>query len=79
MDNPDRLDYIIANRNGLDKETLMRYAKQGQEAVEIDEEECKKYAPKAKIITAQLTHHLKRQHLIRHDEIKLAQTLLKLA
>lgn len=73
-----RIDYMIANSNGLEKEILDIYKEEGQNPVEIDEKECFKIAPKLKIIKTTLaTYHLK-EHLLRHDPQTLAEAICEL-
>jgi uncharacterized cofD-like protein len=73
----NRLDYIIANKNGLDKEIVDLYKDAGQEIVKIDEMACGKLAPKAKVIRLNLGEYLKKDHLLRHNSMILADTILK--
>lgn len=77
LDSPKRLNYIIANENHLDKEILKIYKGEGQNPVEIDEEEIKKIAPKAKIIRAGISKYFRKDHLLRHDPDKLALAILR--
>lgn len=77
LDSPERLNYIIANENHLDKEILKIYKAEGQNPVEIDDEEIRKIAPKAKIIRAGISKYFKKDHLLRHDPQKLALTILR--
>lgn len=74
----DRLDFLVCNKNHLNKEVLEAYKKAGQEPVEIDKEKCLKVAPKVKIIEGQFAQYLKEEHLLRHDSHKLASTILKI-
>lgn len=74
-----KIDYIVANSNGLDSEILKVYKKDKQQPVEIDEEVCHKIAPKTKIIKEPLAIYHIREHLFRHDPEKLAKVLLKIA
>src|SRR3989344_9482628 len=53
----DRVDFIVANDNHIDPEIEKLYAKEGQKIVNIDEEECKKLSPKAKIIKTPLAKY----------------------
>lgn len=75
----NRINYMIVNSNGLDPEILKVYKKDRQEPVKIDEESCKKIAPKLKIIKKPLAVYHIREHLFRHDAEKLAQTILELS
>lgn len=77
LDDPNRIDFIIANTNGLNSEVLKLYAADGQEPVKLDEDECKKVAPQAKIIKLQLAKYYPKVHLLRHDPEILAENILK--
>ena len=72
----NRLDYLIANKNYIDKEILEIYKKVGQDLVELDEKVCKKLAPKAKIVKANLARYMRKQHFFRHNPEKLASIIL---
>jgi len=73
-----KIDYMIANSNGLDSEILKVYKKDKQQPVKIDEAECRKIAPNIKIIERPLAVYHIREHLFRHDSEKLAKTILDL-
>lgn len=73
-----RINYIVANSNGLDPEVLSIYKKVGQSVVKIDEETCKTLSPDIKIIKSQLGIYHIREHLFRHDPELLATTILEL-
>jgi len=77
LGDPQRLNYIVANKNGLDKEIVKLYKDAGQEIVEIDEAACMKLSPKAKIIKVKLGEYLKKDHLLRHNSEKLALSVLR--
>jgi len=77
--NHSRIDYLIVNQNHFDERLLEFYLNQGQKPIKIDEEECAKLAPGMKIISRNLVTYDHRAHLLRHDSIKLAQTILGLA
>lgn len=74
-----RVNYLIANQNGLDPEILEIYKNDGQIPVSVDEEECYRIAPNLKIISKPLAYYHREAHLLRHDPIPLAQTVLSLA
>lgn len=74
----DKIDFIIANDNSIDPEIEKVYAKEGQKTVNLNEDECKKLAPNAKFIKARLAKYSPKEHLLRHDPAKLAETLLGL-
>lgn len=78
LEDKGRINYMIANSNGLDPEVLRIYKKEGQNVVKIDEEECKKLSPEIQIVKSQLAAYLVREHLFRHDPEKLANTILEL-
>lgn len=73
-----KIEYLIANLNGLDPEILRVYKKDRQKPVEIDEPNCKKLVPQIRIIEKSLAVYHIREHLFRHDPQKLAQTILGL-
>lgn len=76
LDTPDRLNYILADDSTLDKEILEVYKEEGQNLVEVDEENILKLEPKAKIIRKPISRYLKKEHLLRHDPMKLAEEIL---
>ncbi len=73
-----RIDFVIANSNGLDAEILKVYKKDRQKPVDIDAPECKKIAPETKIVQKHLAIYHPREHLFRHDPSELATTILGL-
>ncbi len=78
LGNADRIDYVLANDNSITSEIEQLYAKEGQKIVKLDEDECQKLAPKAKIVKASLAKYSPKEHLLRHDPDKLAEALLSL-
>lgn len=78
LGNADRVDYVLTNDNSITPEIEELYAKEGQKVVKLDEDDCKKLAPKAKIIKAPLAKYSPKEHLLRHDPDKLAEALLNL-
>ena len=78
LEDNNRIDYIIANENGLNKEILDIYEKDGQEPVNVDEAECLKLAPNIKIKKSALAVYHVREHLFRHDPHLLATSILNL-
>lgn len=76
LGNSNKIDVMIANCNGLDSEVLKVYKKDRQQAVKVDEAECKKIAPGIKIIQKPLAVYHVREHLFRHDPQILAKTIL---
>lgn len=77
LQDANRVDYIIASNNHLEKEILDIYMTEDQEPVAIDEENCKAIAPKAEIIKGPLAKYLYKEHLLRHDSRKLALEILR--
>lgn len=78
LEDKDRINYIIANTNGLNDEILDIYEKEGQEPVKIDEETCLSLSPKIKIRKASMAVYHVREHLLRHDPQLLATTILEI-
>lgn len=75
----NKINIMIVNENGLDREVLKVYKKDRQKPVEVDEEICKKIAPHLKIIKKPLAVYNAREHLFRHDPQKLAKVILELS
>lgn len=73
-----RIDFVIANTNGLDAEILEVYKKDKQKPVEIDLEFCHKIAPDTQIIKKHLAVYHVREHLFRHEPKELASSILDL-
>lgn len=73
-----RLNFVIANTGKFDKETINLYEGEGKRAVVLDESVCKKMAPKVKIVKGTFWEYLKSAHLLRHDPLTLAESILKL-
>jgi len=78
LEDKGRINYIVANSNGLEKEILSIYEKEGQEPVKIDAEVCKSLSPNIKIVKSHLAVYHIREHLLRHDPEELAITVLNL-
>lgn len=78
LDDKDRINYLIVNTNRLSREILRVYKKDKQSPVELDIENCLKIAPNLKIIKTPLAIYHIKEHLLRHDPGKLAQTILEL-
>lgn len=78
LESADRINYVVANSNGLDPEILKIYEKEGQEPVKIDETVCKSLAKDTKIVKSHLAVYHMRDHLLRHDPLALATTILEL-
>lgn len=78
LGNGERVDFVLANDNSIDPEIEKLYAKEGQKIVRVDEGECSKLTPNAKIIKTPLAKYSPKEHLLRHDPDKLAKALLAL-
>ncbi len=78
LESQDRINYIIANTNGLNEEVLSIYEKEGQEVVNVDEEAVLALSPSIKIRKAPLAVYHVREHLLRHDPMLLATNILEL-
>lgn len=78
LDLSNRIDYLIANNNHLDPEILKIYKEEGQNLVEVDEDKIKKMEPKLKLIKKSVSIYMKKEHLLRHDPIKLAESILEI-
>jgi uncharacterized cofD-like protein len=73
-----RLDFVLANKNSLDKEIIDIYKKDNQELVRVDSKMIKKLDSKIKVIQKPIASYIKKQHLLRHDPKKLAKAILEL-
>ena len=78
LEDKGRINYIIANSNGLEAEILKIYEKEGQEPVNIDENTCLKLSPNIEIKKSHLAVYHMREHLLRHDPQALATAVLEL-
>jgi len=78
LDNPERLDYLIVDNTPFTSEVVNIYKGEGQELVAIDDEECKKVAPNIRLVKAKVAKYLKKEHLLRHDLVKLSEAVLKI-
>ncbi|MDP3918095.1 MAG: YvcK family protein [Candidatus Woesebacteria bacterium] len=78
LDLPGRLNYMIVNDNHLDPEILSLYKEEGQNLVEIDEDKIKEMELSLKIIRKPVSIYLKKEHLLRHDSLKLAEAILEI-
>lgn len=78
LGNKKKIDFMVANSNGLDKEVLKVYKKDRQKPVEVDVEACQKLSTNTRIIKAPLAVYHIREHLFRHDPQKLASLVLGL-
>jgi len=78
LDVPDRLQYMLVDNNNLDPQILSIYKTEGQKIVNVDEENIKKMEPNLKIIRKSVSVYLKKEHLLRHDSIKLAKAILEI-
>lgn len=78
LDLPGRLNYLIVNENRLDPEILKIYKGEGQNLVKVDDKKILQIAPKLKIVREDISIYHKKEHLLRHDPIKLSKTILDL-
>lgn len=78
LEDKGRINYLLANSNGLEEEVLTIYEKEGQEPVKVDEESCRSLSPDIKIIKSDLAIYHLREHLFRHDSDRLASAILAL-
>ncbi|OGE38227.1 hypothetical protein A3D79_02980 [Candidatus Daviesbacteria bacterium RIFCSPHIGHO2_02_FULL_39_8] len=76
LEDHDRINYLLVNSNTISSQVLKAYKKEGKEPVKLDEDVCKKLAPKIKIIKKSLASYYLREHLLRHDPQKLAEAIL---
>jgi len=74
----NRLDYVIVNNTRINSEILNIYKAEGQELIKFDEERCRSVVPKTKIVKTKLVKYLAKEHLLRHDSERLANTILSL-
>jgi uncharacterized cofD-like protein len=79
LEDPDKIEFMLVNSNGLDPEVLSSYKKEGKIPVKVDREICLKIAPNIKIIEKPLAVYLLREHLLRHSPEKLAQAILRIS
>lgn len=75
---PERINYFVVNKSKFNKEIIDVYKEEGQHLVEIDEKECFKISPQTKILKSDIARYLKVEHLLRHDPVKLAKSILKI-
>lgn len=78
LEDNNRINYLVANSNGLNPEILGIYEKEGQEPVKVDEEAILELSPKIKIKKLSLAVYHIREHLLRHDPQLLAAGILEL-
>ena len=74
LDSSGRLNYLVASTNNFAPEILRIYKGEGQNLVEVD----LKTSSKLKIIKKPIAKYLKKEHLLRHDPVKLASVILNL-
>lgn len=72
-----RLNYLVANHKKFDKEVIKLYQGEEKRAIILDEENCKKICPNLRIIKSNLGEYLKKEHLLRHNSLILAESILK--
>jgi len=73
-----RIDFVLANKNSLDKEIVEIYQKEGQELVKVDVENIKSIDRHVRVIQKPFSRYIKNQHLLRHDSQKLALEICNL-
>ena len=78
LDTSGRLDYLVVNENHLDPEIMEIYRGEGQHFVDIDSNTIRKMEPKVKIVKKSVAVYHKKEHLFRHDPLKLAEAILDL-
>lgn len=78
LDIPNRIDFIISNNNHLDPEILKIYKDDGQNLVKVDVKKLKEMEPNLKIIKKSISVYFKKEHLLRHDPIRLAESILEI-
>lgn len=77
LDGKQRLDYLVANKNGIEDEPLNFYIQKGhQSPINVDWDECLKLIPALKIATRSMVTYIKEQNLLRHDYTKLGEVIL---
>lgn len=72
-----RLNYLVANSKKFDKDVVKVYEGEKKKEVELDEKNCMKLCPNLKIIKSNLGEYLKKEHLLRHNSMELAKSILK--
>jgi uncharacterized cofD-like protein len=72
-----RLNFLIANNRKFDREIVKVYEGEKKKAVLLDDEACRKAAPNARIVKANLGEYLKKDHLLRHNSKNLALSILR--
>jgi len=77
LGNSKRLNFIIANKKKFDSGVVKVYEGEKKKAVTLDEQICQKISPGLKIIKADLAEYLKKDHLLRHNSLNLAVSILK--
>lgn len=78
LDSPGRLNYLLASTYNMEKEILDIYKGEGQNTIEIDLDKIKELEPGLKVVVKEISHYLKKEHLLRHDSLKLAEAILNL-
>lgn len=73
-----RINYLVVNNNSVDEEILKIYEAKGQIPTLLDEKECLRIAPGLEIINEKLGLYDEYAHLLRHDSLRLAETILSL-
>ena len=73
---PKRMDFLIANSKKFDKDVVEVYEGEMKKEVKVDEKTCRKISPKLKIIKRNLGEYLIKDHLLRHNPLRLAAAIL---
>ena len=73
----NRINYLLANKNGISQETLDKYLRENQQPVSVDIPECKILVPNIRVITEPYVLEVPEQRILRHHP-KLAHTILEL-
>jgi hypothetical protein len=74
-----QIDWIlVANSESKFGRGIVKvYKGEKKRPVVLDEEDCRKSAPKVKILKTKLGEYLKKAHLLRHNPDRLALEILK--
>lgn len=73
----ERVNFVIANEDGIKPEILDLYKSDYQDPVELDLDACAIVAPEAKILPLHLAAYHPSTHILRHDAHLLADTILE--
>lgn len=73
----NRVNFVIANEDGIKPEILDLYKSDNQEPVELDLDKCQRIAPEAKILPLHLAAYHPSTHILRHDTQLLSTAILE--